>query len=137
MYKRQDFDAAANGWAEVEVPRSWTTYWDTDFTFKDFTIYTNTQMPWQSKYDTGVYVPKAPTNYNPVGLYRKTFTVGDDLLKDNNRIYIQMCIRDRRKFSMEAGTTRRRKRRQRMMRRPVSGGRSTGAESAGCVILWK
>ena len=33
-------------------------------------------------------VPKAPTNYNPVGLYRKTFTVGDDLLKDNNRIYI-------------------------------------------------
>lgn len=50
-----------------------------DFTFDDFTIYTNTQMPWQSKYDSGVSVPNAPTNYNPVGLYRKTFTVSDEM----------------------------------------------------------
>lgn len=83
-----DFDADAEGWNTVEVPRSWTTYWDADFTFDDFTIYTNVQMPWQSKYDTGVSVPKAPTNYNPVGLYRKTFTVSDDLLENNNRVYI-------------------------------------------------
>ena len=83
-----DFDADAEGWNTVEVPRSWTTYWDADFTFDDFTIYTNVQMPWQSKYDTGVSVPKAPTNYNPVGLYRKTFTVNDEMLENNNRIYI-------------------------------------------------
>ena len=83
-----DFDADAAGWKNVEVPRSWTTYWDTDFTFNDFTIYTNTQMPWQSKYDSGVTVPNAPTNYNPVGLYRKTFTVNDEMLENNNRIYI-------------------------------------------------
>ena len=83
-----DFDAEAAGWNTVDVPRSWTTYWNADFTFDDFTIYTNTQMPWQSKYDTGVSVPKAPTNYNPVGLYRKTFTVSDEMLENNNRIYI-------------------------------------------------
>ena len=39
-----DFDADAEGWNTVEVPRSWTTYWDADFTFDDFTIYTNVQM---------------------------------------------------------------------------------------------
>ena len=83
-----DFDADAEGWNTVEVPRSWTTYWDAGFTFDDFAIYTNVQMPWQSKYDTGVSVPKAPTNYNPVGLYRKTFTVNDEMLENNNRIYI-------------------------------------------------
>lgn len=83
-----DFDAKAAGWNTVEVPRSWTTYEDADFDFDDFTIYTNVQMPWQSKYDTGVTVPKAPTNYNPVGLYRKTFTVNDKMLENNNRIYI-------------------------------------------------
>ena len=83
-----DFDAASQGWNTVSVPRSWTTYPDADFTFDDFTIYTNTQMPWQSKYDTGVNVPNAPTNYNPVGLYRKTFTVSDEMRENNNRIYL-------------------------------------------------
>ncbi len=83
-----DFDAESQGWNTVEVPRSWTTYEDRDFNFDDFTIYSNVQMPWQSKYDTGVNVPNAPTNYNPVGLYRKIFTVNDEMLKNNNRIYI-------------------------------------------------
>lgn len=72
----------ADGWKSVELPRSWTTQ---DF---DFSIYTNTQMPWQSKYDQNVYAPNAPTNYNPVGLYRKTFDVNDEMLNDGRRVYI-------------------------------------------------
>ena len=81
-----DFEKSEeDGWASVELPRSWTTYEDQDF---DFSIYCNTQMPWQSKYDQNVQVPKAATNYNPVGLYRKTFTVNDEMKADNKRIYL-------------------------------------------------
>lgn len=69
-------------WKSVTLPQSWTTQ---GF---DFSIYTNTQMPWQSKYDSGVNTPKAPTNYNPVGLYRKTFKVKDSLKGSDRRIYI-------------------------------------------------
>ena len=70
-----------DGWKTVQLPKSWTRQ---GF---DFSIYTNTQMPWQSAYDSGVRVPNAATNYNPVGLYRKTFTV-DDSFKDGRRVYI-------------------------------------------------
>ncbi|MDY4888930.1 MAG: hypothetical protein SO135_04190, partial [Sphaerochaetaceae bacterium] len=45
-------------------------------------------MPWQSKYDSGVSAPKAPANYNPVGLYRKSFDVTEDMLSANGRVYI-------------------------------------------------
>lgn len=72
----------ADGWKDVELPQSWTTQ---GF---DFSIYTNTQMPWQSKYDSGVGVPTAPTNYNPVGLYRKTFTVDRGMMNSGRRVYI-------------------------------------------------
>ena len=74
----------ADGWKDITLPMSWTREGQ-DF---DFSIYTNTQMPWQSKYDSNVSVPKAPTNYNPVGLYRKTFTVSDEMKADNRRVYI-------------------------------------------------
>ena len=72
----------ADGWKTVQLPKSWTR---DDF---DFSIYTNVQMPWQSKYDQNVSVPNAPTNYNPVGLYRKTFNVDDKMLEDNRRVYV-------------------------------------------------
>lgn len=72
----------ADGWKEVTLPMSWTRQ---GF---DFSIYTNVTMPWQSKYDSSVSVPEAPTVYNPVGLYRKTFTVSDEMRADNRRIYI-------------------------------------------------
>lgn len=45
-------------------------------------------MPWQSAYDRSVKVPKAPVNYNPVGLYRKTFDVKDTMLRTNGRVYL-------------------------------------------------
>lgn len=54
----------------------------------DFSIYTNVTMPWQSKYDSNVSAPNAPANYNPVGLYRKTFKVTDDMKAANGRVYL-------------------------------------------------
>ena len=74
----------ADGWKNIKLPMSWTREGQ-DF---DFSIYTNITMPWQTKYDSNVPVPTAPTNYNPVGLYRKTFTVSDEMRADNRRIYI-------------------------------------------------
>ena len=74
----------ADGWKEIRLPLSWTRDGQ-DF---DFSIYTNVTMPWQSKYDRNVSVPRAATNYNPVGLYRHTFEVSDQMRADNRRIYL-------------------------------------------------
>ena len=73
---------AEDGWKDVQLPASWTSQ---GF---DFPIYTNTEMPWQNEYDTNIAVPQAPVNYNPVGLYRKTFTVNDAMYEQDGRIYI-------------------------------------------------
>ncbi len=72
-----------SSWKTVSMPGSWTCQ---GF---DFPIYCNVIMPWQSKYDGVVNVPESPVNYNPVGLYRKTFTVDEQMKKDNRRICIQ------------------------------------------------
>lgn len=74
---------AADGWKNVELPKSWTCQ---DF---DFPIYANVIMPWQSKYNEYVFCPAAPNNYNPVGLYRKTFTVDSSIKESGRRVYIQ------------------------------------------------
>ncbi len=82
-FYKADYEATTDDWkSNLQLPCSWTRQ---GF---DFSIYTNTQMPWQSKYDSSVTVPKAPTNYNPVGLYRKTFTVSDDMRAADGRIYL-------------------------------------------------
>ena len=72
----------SDGWKQVTLPCSWTCQ---GF---DFPIYSNISVPFQSNYDT-VSVPNAPTNYNPVGLYRKKFTVDSAMRADNRRVYIQ------------------------------------------------
>ena len=74
----------ADGWKTVQLPKSWTCL---GF---DFPIYCNVQMPWQNKYDQYVPCPKAPTNYNPVGLYRRTFTVDDAMRENGRRVYVQL-----------------------------------------------
>ncbi len=71
----------ADGWKTVQLPKSWTCQ---GF---DFPIYANVIMPWQSGYDY-VTVPESPVNYNPVGLYRKTFTVDSAMLADSRRVII-------------------------------------------------
>lgn len=71
-----------DGWKNVILPASWTSY---GF---DFSIYTNVQMPWQSKYDSNISVPMAPVNHNPVGLYRKNFVVDEKMIQDDGKVYI-------------------------------------------------
>ena len=69
----------------LQLPASWT-YWGLDYP-----IYTNTQVPWQEDNTGSDTAPLAPVNYNPVGMYRKSFTLSDDLtaLKElNGRIYL-------------------------------------------------
>lgn len=85
FYKTTYEAKTADQWKNnLALPCSWTRQ---GF---DFSIYTNTQMPWQSAYDSGpaVWAPYAPVNYNPVGLYRKTFTVNPDLKDAGGRIYL-------------------------------------------------
>ena len=75
--------SSANGWKTVQLPKSWTRQ---GF---DYSIYTNINEPWQAKYDSNVPAPQAPTNYNPVGLYRKKFTVDSSMKESGRRIYIE------------------------------------------------
>ena len=70
----------SDGWKSVQLPASWTSY---GF---DHSIYTNTKMPFEEYME----FPLAPTKMNPVGLYRKTFTVDDSMLQDNGKIYITL-----------------------------------------------
>ena len=72
-----------DGWKTVQLPRSWTTQ---GF---DFSIYRNVPEPWQDKFDSYVPAPNAPTNYNPVGLYRKKFYLDKSMQDGSRRIYIQ------------------------------------------------
>ena len=73
---------AEDGWKSVELPKSWTR---DGF---DFSIYTNISQPFQTDYDPNVVVPAAPTNYNPVGLYRKTFDVDNRMFNEGRRVYL-------------------------------------------------
>lgn len=84
FYKADYNMAGAADWKSgLELPCSWTRQ---GF---DFSIYTNSSpMPWQTDYDNNVASPLAPTNYNPVGLYRKTFKVNNDMRAADGRIYI-------------------------------------------------
>ena len=82
-FEKPDFTPNhADGWKAVEMPLSWTVQ---GF---DFPIYRNVYQPWQEEFDPRVSLPEAPVNYNPVGLYRKTFTVDPGLLQDNGRIFL-------------------------------------------------
>lgn len=82
-FYKTDYKATTNDWkTTLQLPCSWTRQ---GF---DFSIYTNVTMPWQSKYDSNVSAPNAPANYNPVGLYRKTFKVTDDMKAANGRVYL-------------------------------------------------
>ncbi|MCR5587674.1 MAG: DUF4981 domain-containing protein [Lachnospiraceae bacterium] len=71
----------ADGWKEVILPASWTSY---GF---DHSIYTNSAMPFEESTD----FPLAPTEKNPVGLYRKNFKVNDSMLQDNGKVYITLA----------------------------------------------
>lgn len=76
-YKKE----AKDGWKSVQLPASWTSY---GF---DHTIYTNSQMPFEEK---NVDFPLAPVKVNPVGLYRKAFTLDDSMIQGNGKVYLTL-----------------------------------------------
>lgn len=79
-FEKADFtENAADGWQTVKLPASWTS-----FGF-DHSIYTNSDMPFEQK---KVKFPLAPDEINPTGLYRKSFTVDNNMLQDNGRVHI-------------------------------------------------
>ena len=82
-FMNPDYNSSGGSWKSVSMPDSWTRQ---GF---DFSIYTNVGEPWQSRYDGNVPVPNAPTNYNPVGLYRKKFTLDPQMTENNRRVCIQ------------------------------------------------
>lgn len=76
-FNQKDYDDS--GWDDISVPRSWQTYVNDDGSFKyDPVIYANQNYPWmnaEGKNYSQYKVGQAPEECNPVGTYRKTFTV--------------------------------------------------------------
>ncbi|KWX79326.1 beta-galactosidase [Paenibacillus riograndensis] len=70
----QDFYKAeydSSGWAEIPVPSHW------QFQGYDYPQYTNVRYPWAVS-EPDLKPPFAPTVYNPVGSYIRTFTVPEN-----------------------------------------------------------
>ncbi|WP_320779737.1 glycoside hydrolase family 2 TIM barrel-domain containing protein [Streptomyces sp. CRN 30] len=68
-FHRTDLDDS--GWDTIPVPSAWQLHGH------DFPIYINITYPWWGPNGLGedARPPAAPTRYNPVGQYRRTFTV--------------------------------------------------------------
>ncbi|MBN0044534.1 DUF4981 domain-containing protein [Streptomyces actuosus] len=71
-FHRTDLDDS--GWETVPVPSVWQLHGH------DFPVYVNVTYPYWGPNGHGEdpQPPSAPTRYNPVGQYRRTFTVPDD-----------------------------------------------------------
>ncbi|RCX16426.1 beta-galactosidase [Fontibacillus phaseoli] len=65
-FHETDYDSS--GWAEIPVPSHW------QLQGYDYPQYTNVRYPW-SESEPELRPPFAPTAYNPVGSYLRTFTV--------------------------------------------------------------
>ncbi|MBD8070637.1 glycoside hydrolase family 2 TIM barrel-domain containing protein [Bacillus sp. PS06] len=65
-------------WDEIKVPAHW------QLQGYDYPQYTNVRYPWEGNED--IKPPFAPVNYNPVGQYKRTFTISDDW--KNQPVYI-------------------------------------------------
>lgn len=64
-FHQEDFDVS--GWDTIEVPSNW------ELQGHDVPIYLNQDYPWTGHEQP--QVPNAPTRVNPVGSYRRTFTL--------------------------------------------------------------
>ncbi|WP_314586960.1 glycoside hydrolase family 2 TIM barrel-domain containing protein [Paenibacillus terrigena] len=63
----------SSGWKNIKVPGEW------QMQGYDFPIYTNVTYPfWGNGNTPNVQPPFAPTQYNPVGSYKRTFTIPAD-----------------------------------------------------------
>lgn len=75
--------AVFGGWKKVTLPASW------QMQGFDFPIYTNVAYPWPNAYGNGgLTVPQAPTVFNPIGFYRRSFTVDPAWLKNGFKVYM-------------------------------------------------
>lgn len=75
-FYEENYDVS--NWDEIKVPGNW------QMQGYDYAQYTNFLYPWMPQ---GVIIPPhAPTDYNPVGEYRRTFTIPDDWT--NTPVYI-------------------------------------------------
>lgn len=80
-FYKTDYIADENGWKHnLQLPASWQYY---GF---DHSNYTNWEVPWRG--DLNYNRDLDTVTYNPVGLYRKKFTVSDNLKQANGRIYL-------------------------------------------------
>ncbi len=80
---QEGFDAS--GWEAITVPSVWQTQG------YDHPIYTNTTQKFARNFGNEKIgyprdLPKAPTAYNPIGLYRRSFTVSGDWA--GQRVYL-------------------------------------------------
>jgi len=88
-FERDDFDTS--GWAEIGVPGNW------EIEGFGIPVYTNIDYPFTAGFGVPIYTdvdypfpanpPFIPHDYNPVGSYRRTFTVPGDW--DGRRVYIE------------------------------------------------
>lgn len=82
-FNKADYNDSA--WDDIKVPKDWNTYVKNDGSWKyDPVIYSNQNYPWfnaEGKNYGNYKVGDAPTTCNPVGTYRKTFSV-DSAWKD-------------------------------------------------------
>ena len=76
-FNQKEYDDSK--WDDISVPRNWQTYLNEDGSFKyDPVIYSNQNYPWmnaEGKNYSAYKVGQAPEKCNPVGTYRKTFSI--------------------------------------------------------------
>ena len=71
------------GWQQVVLPASWQTQ---GF---DFAAYTNVEYAWSGGYGNPNKVePQAPQVFNPIGFYRRSFTVDSSWLQNGFKVYM-------------------------------------------------
>lgn len=73
------FDASS--WDDIQVPGSW------QLQGYDYPIYTNVTYPWTGYENPSP--PRAPTVYNPVGHYRRSFTLPDGFADRRVRLHFE------------------------------------------------
>ena len=78
-FYKDNYDVS--GWDEIPVPSSW------QLLGYDHPIYTNVIYPWSQ--NNRVSAPYAPTDFNPVGHYRRNFTVPEKWAGKRIRLHFE------------------------------------------------